>query len=75
MKYIVKYTRNNRQISTTRFSDSAEAAIEKLCDQYGWRGKLKQYDADTRGKHWAEVIADPEGGINYSLRIVAVKAE
>ena len=75
MKYTIKYTRNNREVSTMRVSESAEAAIEKLCDQYGWRGKLKQYDADTRGKQWAEVIADPEGGINYNIRIVAVKAE
>ena len=75
MKYTIKYTRDNHAVTTTRIADTAKSAIDKLCDQYGWNGKLRQYDADTRGHNWAEVIADTEGGINYSLRIVATKAE
>lgn len=75
MKYTIKYTRSGKEITTTRQSSTTEDAIYALCDQYGWRGRLHQYDADTRGKQWAEVIADPDGGINYSIRIIAVKAE
>lgn len=72
-KYTIKYANNGREITIARTADTAENAIIKLCDQYGWRGRLHQYDADTRGREWAEVFADPEGGINFSIRIIAVK--
>lgn len=72
MKFEIKYTRNGQEITTTREAETALGAIEKLCDQYGWRCKLNQYDADTRGLNWAEAYADTDGGINFSLRIVAV---
>lgn len=71
--YTITYTRGGRNISTSRSSDTAYHAIERLCDQYGWSCDLNQYDADTRGLDWAEARADTEYGINYNLRIVAVK--
>ena len=74
MKYRITYTRNGRKVITSRTAETTEKAVEMLCDQYGWRGHLNQYDADTRGLEWAEVFADPEGGIDYSIRIVATKA-
>ena len=74
-KYRIQYTRNGHEVTTTRKAERAQDAIESLCDQYKWRGKLSQYDADTRGQEWAEVYADPEGGINYSIRIVATIKE
>lgn len=71
MKYSITYDGK----SVTRRADTAEAAIENLCGQYGWRCRLNQLDADTRGIEWAECYADTDGGINYSLRIVAARAE
>lgn len=72
MKYEIKYTKNEHEISMIREAETALGAIERLCDQYGWRCKLSQYDADSRGLEWAEAYADTDGGINFSLRIVAV---
>lgn len=51
MKYRLKYKHNGKEIITTRTAETAFAAAEKLCDQYNWRCKLLQYDADTRGPH------------------------
>jgi len=74
MKYEVKYTRN-QEIIATREAETALGAIERLCDQYGWRCRLSQFDADSRGLEWAEAYADTEGGINFSMRIVAVRKQ
>ena len=71
MKYVLEY--NGKKV--IRNADSAEAAIEKLCDQYAWRCHLKQYDADTRGKEWAECSVDTEGGINWNLTIIATRKD
>lgn len=71
MRYKISYDGK----TVTRNADTAQAAIEKLCDQYGWGYKLKQYDADTRGHEWAECAADTNGGINYNRTIYAEKAE
>lgn len=56
-----------------RFGDSARDAVERLCDQYGWRCHLRQYDADTCGQMWAECDVDTDGGINYNLAVLAEK--
>lgn len=71
MKYTLQY--NGKTV--TRNADTAQEAVEKLCDQYGWRCTLKQYDADTRGHEWAECAADTEGGINWNLTILATRKE
>lgn len=70
-KYIITY----RDRRVVRIADSAEHAIDKLCDQYGWRSKLDMYDADTRGKEFAQCSVDTEGGINWNLTIYAERAE
>lgn len=80
MKYEVKYTKNqehqwNQEIIATREAETALGAIERLCDQYGWRCRLSQFDADSRGLEWAEAYADTDGGINFSKRIVAVRKQ
>ncbi len=56
-----------------RCADNAEAAIERLCDQYGWNYRVKLVDADTRGEECCEALIDTEGGINYGLRAVATR--
>ena len=71
MKYTLEY--NGRKV--VRNADTAEKAVEKLCDQYGWRCMLKQYDADTRGLKWAECVVDTDGGINWNLTILASRKE
>lgn len=75
MKFRLKYKHNGREIITTRTAETAFAAAEKLCDQYNWRCKLLQYDADTRGLIWAEAFADTDGGYNYSTLILSVRQE
>ena len=57
--------------SATRKAETAQDAIEKLCDQYGWNCKLEMYDSDTRGREWARCYADTTGGINYNRIIDA----
>jgi len=71
MKYIITY----RDRRVVRHADSAEHAINKLCDQYGWRCRLDMYDADTRGMEWAKCSADTEGGINYNVTLFAERAD
>lgn len=71
MKYIIQY----KGKTLVRRADTAEAAVEKLCDQYGWRCKLRQYDADTRGREWAECSVDTEGGINWNMTVIASRSE
>lgn len=71
MKYTLQY--NGKTV--TRIADTAEKAIEKLCDQYGWNYTLRQYDADTCGLEWAECAADTNGGINWNLRVLATREE
>lgn len=72
--YTITYERNGKEITTTRRADTAQEAIEKLCDQYGWYDKLKQYDADTRGCEWAEVNAYEDSGYCcFITRIVATR--
>lgn len=71
MKYIITY----RDKRVVRYADSAEHAIDKLCDQYGWRCRLDMYDADTRGLKCAECSADTDGGINYNITLIAELAD
>ena len=71
MRYTITYAGK----SVTRIADTAEKAIEKLCDQYGWSFRLRQYDADTCGREWTECAVDTEGGINWNLRVLATLAE
>jgi uncharacterized cysteine cluster protein YcgN (CxxCxxCC family) len=71
----VKYTLEYNGRKVVRIADTAQAAVEKLCDQYGWRCTLKQYDADTRGLEWAECAVDADGGINWNLTILASRKE
>lgn len=60
-KYIISYERNGRQIKTSRRASSAAAAVEALCNQYGYEYRIKQIDADTYGKTWAWVaVLRPE---------------
>lgn len=69
MKYILTY--DGKEI--TRTADTAEEAVEKLCSQYGWRCRLRQYDADTRGHDWAESLVDTEGGTNWNRTILSTR--
>lgn len=57
--------------SVVRRAESADCAVDKLCDQYGWSNRLNLYDADTRGKMWARCYIDKDGGINYDTPIFA----
>lgn len=74
-KYKIEYTRNGKDSTVIRRAESAEAAVDKLAAQYGWRVKLNMYDAATRGEEWAQVAVDPDGGINYSFAALASLAE
>lgn len=73
--YTVSWTQGEHTVSVNRRAANAVDAIERICDQYGWRGKLEMYDADTRGDEWAEYSVDTDGGINYNRRIVAVRSD
>jgi hypothetical protein len=66
-KYRIEY----KSKTIFRLAENAVDAIDRLTNQYGWNYKLNQVDADTRGKEWAEVFCDREGGINYNMRIFA----
>lgn len=68
-----KITYNGKTV--IRRGENAEDAIDRLCDQYGWRSKLNQYDADTRGQEWAECSVDTDGGINWAMTILAEKED
>ena len=57
--------------SVVRRGMSAHDAVERLCNQYGWRCRLRQYDADTRGLYWAECEVDTDGGINFDTSFQA----
>lgn len=62
-KYNITYTRNGKEIKTSRKANSPAEAVEKLCEQYGYECKVNQFDADTYGKKWAEVeVRKPEYG-------------
>lgn len=71
--YEIEYTspRTGKPVRTTRRAESAVAAIDALCDRYGWRSHLKQIDAAEHGREWAECSIDPDGGINYSFSALA----
>lgn len=71
--YKITYTSHHteEEVTTWRKGVTAQGAIEKLCDQYNWSVRLKMYDADTRGRQWADMHYDPNGGINYNYRIFA----
>lgn len=75
--YRITYTRpsDDREIITHRKAEMAYGAIEKLCDQYGWRFDLNMYDADTRGEEWAQGLIDPEGGLNFRRYVIAEMEE
>lgn len=49
-KYKIEYTRNGKNIALFRHAENVEEAMDKIADQYDWPVKLRQYDADTRGK-------------------------
>ena len=70
-KYIIEF-RGKRFV---RSGETAQEAIEKLCDQYGWRFNLHMYDADSRGLDWANGAVDTNGGINYNAHIFASRKE
>lgn len=72
VSYRITYERNGRNVTTTRKAATAQAAAEALCDQYGWRFRLKQYDADTRGGEWAECAAATDA---YTDREIALHVE
>lgn len=74
MKYIISYSRraDMKMVQTARDGATAHDAIESLCNQYGWRCSLKEYDADTRGREWAVCSADTDGGTVWNLAIHAV---
>lgn len=61
--------------TVVRRGASAQDAVERLCDQFGWRCRLRQYDADTRGMVWAECDVDPDGGINWDFAVLAYLME
>lgn len=66
-----KITYNGKTV--TRRGENAEDSIDRLCDQYGWRYRLNQYDTDTRGDEWAECSVDTDGGINWGMTMLAEK--
>lgn len=74
-KYVITYERGEKKIKTSRIAENAEEAIDKLCDQYGWRNKLDLYDADTRGLEWSRHKVATDYSINWDLIIMAVKEE
>jgi len=70
-KYIVKYKFNGKERRVKRVADNAKEAIDRLVNQYFWSWKLSMVDADTSGSEWCSGLVDPDGGINYSMRIVS----
>lgn len=73
-KYEITYERNYREHKLVRHAESATAAADKVCDQYGWSwryGKVSD-DADSRGAEWAELPCDPNGGIDYTTTLLIV---
>lgn len=69
--YIIRYTMDGVDKQMVRKAVDATEAIERLCYQYGWNYHLNMYDADTRGIDWSECFVDRDGGINFSMRMVA----
>jgi len=67
MRYKIEYDGKH----LWRRGDNAFEAVQRLCRQYGWSAKLVQHDAEEKGNLWAECLIDKEGGINYSLRLMA----
>lgn len=70
MKYRIEYTRNGREIAVYRNAESAVEAMESLADQYGWNIKLHMYDADTRGKEWAEFGVYPYNDSSFRALVM-----
>ena len=70
-KYVIEYKFNGKERCVKRVANDATEAIKRLVNQYDWSWKLKMVDADTRGSEWCCGMADPDGGINYSMRIVS----
>ena len=62
----VKYAIEFRGKQFIRTGMTAQEAIEKLCDQYGWRFRINMFDAETRGRKYAKGGVDTDGGINYN---------
>lgn len=73
--YTVRWGSDDHPVTVSRWAENAGDAIESICNQYGWRGKLDMYDSDTRGDEWAEYSVDTDGGINYNRRIIAERSE
>lgn len=71
--YEITYTRNGKEHTQIRISDTAENAIESLCNQYGWEYKINMIDADSCGKEWCKVAIDPDGGINWRFTAIAIR--
>lgn len=74
-RYKITYERNGKTVEIIRHAENAPAAVEALCDQYGWREKLDLYDADTRGLEWSRHKVATDYSINWDLIIMAVKEE
>ena len=70
-KYVIEYKFNGKERCVKRVANDATEAIKRLVNQYGWSWQLKMVDADTRGSEWCCGLVDPDGGINYSMRIVS----
>ena len=70
-KYVIEYKFNGKERRVKRVANDATEAIKRLVNQYGWSWQLKMVDADTRGSEWCSAMVDPDGGINYSMRIVS----
>jgi hypothetical protein len=73
MRYVIKYSIDDREVQITRNAISSLAAITKLTDQYGWSWQLSLVDADTRGEEWCSGLIDTNGGINYRNYVVCNK--
>ena len=70
-----KYAIDTGTTVHVRHAETAQAAAEKLCNQYNWGYRLKMYDADTRGREWAIVAVDTSGGINYNCALTVTRAQ
>lgn len=56
-KYKISYTRHGKDIVLYRTAETAEKALDTICDQYDWRLTRLMIDADTRGMEWAHCWA------------------
>ena len=74
-RYKITYERDGKSVTIYRRAENAPEAVERLCDQYGWRESMELYDADTRGLEWSKHKAATDYSINWDLIILAEKEE